>query len=56
MKKLRRPVKNKKLTKEPINDLEEYLLQQGIEKLIEQSGTFQFLNNEEDLYTTEDIK
>lgn len=35
---------------------EEYLLQSGIEKLVEQSQTFQFLNNDEGLYTTDDIK
>jgi sulfur transfer complex TusBCD TusB component (DsrH family) len=35
---------------------EEYLLQNGIEKLVEQSDAFQFLNNDEDIYTIEDIK
>ena len=35
---------------------EENTLQNGIEKLIEQSQAFQFLNDEEDLYTAEDIK
>jgi hypothetical protein len=35
---------------------EEHLLQNGIEKLIEQSNAFQFLNDDEDLYTAEDIK
>ncbi len=35
---------------------EEYILQTGIETLVEQSQSFQFLNDEEDLYTIEDIK
>ena len=35
---------------------EEHLPQNGIEKLIEQSNIFQFLNDDEDLYTAEDIK
>jgi hypothetical protein len=35
---------------------EELTLQNGIEKLVEKSKTFQFLNDEEDLYTAEDIK
>ena len=35
---------------------EENTLQNGIEKLIEQSQAFQFLIDEEDLYTAEDIK
>lgn len=35
---------------------EEFTLQNGIEKLAEQSRAFQFLNDEEDLYTAEDIK
>ena len=35
---------------------EEYTLQDGIEKLVEQSKAFEFLSSEEDLYTAEDIK
>jgi hypothetical protein len=35
---------------------EELTLQNGIEKLVEKSKAFQFLNDEEDLYTVEDIK
>ena len=35
---------------------EEDTLQKGIEKIVEQSQTFNFLNDEEDLYTTNDIK
>jgi len=35
---------------------EEHILQNGIEKLVEQSKVFQFLNDEEDLYTEDDIK
>jgi hypothetical protein len=35
---------------------EELTLQNGIEKLVEKSEAFQFLNDEEDLYTAEDIK
>ena len=34
----------------------ELTLQNGIEKLVEKSNAFQFLNDEEDLYTAEDIK
>jgi hypothetical protein len=39
-----------------LKQYEENILQKGIEKLIEQSGTFQFLLDDEDLYTDEDIK
>ncbi|BAU53469.1 hypothetical protein [Mucilaginibacter gotjawali] len=35
---------------------EENMLKNGIESLIEQSQAFQFLNDEEDLYSVEDIK
>jgi len=35
---------------------EEDILQNGIEKLVERSNAFQFLNDEEDLYTLADIK
>jgi hypothetical protein len=35
---------------------EEHILQNGIEKLVEKSNAFQFLNDEEDLYTLADIK
>jgi hypothetical protein len=35
---------------------EESLLQKGIEKLVVQSEAFQFLNDDEDLYSEEDIK
>ena len=35
---------------------EEIILQSGIETLMEQSQTFQFLNDDEDLYTLNDIK
>ena len=34
---------------------EEYILQKGIEKLVEQSQSFEFLNDDEDLYTEDDI-
>jgi hypothetical protein len=34
---------------------EEQLLQNGIEKLISESNTFQFLNDDEDLYSVNDI-
>jgi len=35
---------------------EEHLLQAGIEQLIEQSETFSFLEEEEELYNINDIK
>jgi len=35
---------------------EEYILQKGIYKLTEDSGTFNFLNEEEVLYSVKDIK
>ncbi|GAA4412869.1 hypothetical protein GCM10023187_40520 [Nibrella viscosa] len=35
---------------------EESLLQQGIEHLVETSDTFVFLNDEEDLYSRDDLK
>ncbi len=35
---------------------EENILQKGIEKLVEQSEAFQFLHDEEDIYTLADIK
>jgi hypothetical protein len=35
---------------------EENRIQDGIERLVEQSHAFQFLNDEEDLYSAEDIK
>ena len=35
---------------------EESVLQNGIERLVEQSQSFQFLNEDEDLYTSADIK
>jgi hypothetical protein len=35
---------------------EDDLIQRGIEKMIEGSTTFQFLADEEDLYTVNDIK
>ena len=35
---------------------EENTLQNGIEKFIEQSQAFQFLNDDEGLYTIQDIK
>jgi hypothetical protein len=34
----------------------EHTLQYGIEKLVEESHAFQFLEDDEDLYTIEDIK
>jgi hypothetical protein len=39
-----------------LNKYEEYNLRNGIQKLVEQSQAFQFLNDDEDLYTAEDIK
>lgn len=36
--------------------LEESQLTQGIQKLINQSNSFEFLNDEEDLYSEADIK
>ncbi len=39
-----------------LKKFEEDNLQKGIETLVEQSGAFQFLNEEEDLYSEEDIK
>lgn len=35
---------------------EEQMLQKGIEKLTIQSGAFDFLNDDEDIYSLEDIK
>ncbi len=35
---------------------EEQILQRGIEKLVQQSQAFNFLNDDEQLYTAEDIK
>jgi len=35
---------------------EENTLQNGIERLVERSDTFQFLNDDEDLYSADDIK
>jgi hypothetical protein len=35
---------------------EEYILKTGIQKLETESGSFQFLKNEEELYTINDIK
>ena len=35
---------------------EEYQLTQGIQKLATRNHTFDFLNNEEDLYTVADLK
>jgi hypothetical protein len=35
---------------------EEDTLQNGIERLVEQSQAFQFLNDDKELYTAEDIK
>ncbi len=35
---------------------EDLTLQQGIQKLQSESSTFAFLNNEEDLYSPDDIK
>ena len=35
---------------------EEYILQSGIEKLVSESNTFDFLKDEEDLYSIKDIK
>ncbi|HEY8927660.1 MAG TPA: hypothetical protein VIM55_00615 [Mucilaginibacter sp.] len=35
---------------------EEHLLQKGVEKLVVQSQVFQFLNDDEDLYSEKDIK
>ncbi|MEP7127533.1 MAG: hypothetical protein ABI729_01640 [Chitinophagales bacterium] len=34
----------------------EQLLQEGIHKLASESGSFDFLNHEEDLYTLNDLK
>jgi len=34
---------------------EEQILQNGIERLVEMSKTFQFLNDDEDLYSIDDI-
>jgi hypothetical protein len=39
-----------------LKNYEENILQKGIEKLVEQSDVFQFLHDEEDLYTDDDIK
>ena len=35
---------------------EDVLIQKGIEKIIEQSDSFKFLDNEEDLYSVNDLK
>ena len=39
-----------------IKDHEDDMLLKGIEKLTEESDTFQFLNDDEDIYTLGDIK
>jgi hypothetical protein len=35
---------------------EETTIQKGIEKIVEDSGSFEFLEKEEDLYSVEDLK
>jgi hypothetical protein len=35
---------------------EDYILNKGIQKLISESKSFEFLKEEEDLYTIEDLK
>lgn len=35
---------------------EEYRLQKGIESIVEESDSFQFLEDEEELYSTKDLK
>ncbi|MBM3435638.1 MAG: hypothetical protein FJY07_05405 [Bacteroidetes bacterium] len=35
---------------------EEDIIQRGIEKLVSKSGTYNFLKDEEDLYSVEDLK
>ena len=35
---------------------EESIIQKGIEKLVEESNSFEFLNEEEDLYSIDDLK
>jgi hypothetical protein len=39
-----------------LKNYEEHILQKGIEKLTVQSGSFDFLNDDEDIYSVEDIK
>ena len=39
-----------------IKDHEDNMLLKGIEKLIEESGTFHFLKGDEDIYAVGDIK
>ena len=39
-----------------LKNYEESVLQKGIEALVEESDVFQFLHDEEDLYTEADIK
>ena len=57
----------KKLPKEKVNEIadfadyimkkyEEEILQKGIQKLVGESKTFEYLQNEETLYTLSDVK
>ena len=39
-----------------LKNYEERILQKGIEKLVSDSKVFDFLKNEEDLYSIEDLK
>jgi hypothetical protein len=39
-----------------LNRIENQILTEGIQKLVTDSNSFQFLENEEDLYSSDDLK
>lgn len=39
-----------------LNKIENQILTEGIQKLVTDSNSFQFLENEEDLYSSDDLK
>ena len=39
-----------------LSKIDDKIIQEGIQKLVSESKAFDFLNNEEDLYTVNDLK
>jgi len=39
-----------------LSKIDDKIIQEGIQKLVSESKAFDFLNNEEDLYTVDDLK
>jgi len=39
-----------------LNKIENQIMTEGIQKLVTESNSFQFLENEEDLYSSDDLK